>query len=75
MTGQSAPGGSSGKRVSPVAMQKHLKGTNYPASKDDLVRQAEHNHAPDDILDAIRVLPADMFNGPRDVMRALGRSE
>jgi len=56
-------------------MQKHLKGTNYPASKDDLVRQAEHNHAPDDILDAIRVLPADMFNGPRDVMRALGRSE
>lgn len=74
MTDQSRPG-ESGKRVSPVQMQKHLKGTSYPASKEDLVRQAERNRAPEDIVSAIRILPGDSFNGPRDVMRALGRVE
>lgn len=66
---------SSGKRVSPVQMQKHLKGTSYPASKDDLVRQAQSNSASDDIVEKIRALPADSFGSPKDVMKALGRTE
>lgn len=67
--------GSSGKRISPVEMQKRLKGTSYPASKADLVRQAQSNHAPDEIVETIRALPADSFGSPKDVMRALGRTE
>lgn len=66
---------SSGKRVSPVQMQKHLKGTSYPASKDDLVRQAQTNQASDEIVEKIRALPADSFGSPKDVMKALGRTE
>ncbi len=66
---------SSGKRISPVQMQKHLKGVNYPASKNDLVQQAQNNHASDEIVDKIRTLPADSFGGPKDVMKALGRAE
>ncbi len=69
----SQPAGS-GKRVSPVQMQKHLKGTNYPASKDDLVRQAQHNQASEEIINTIRHLPADRFGSPKDVMKALGQS-
>ena len=63
------------KRISPVQMQKHLKGVNYPASKGDLVAKAEQNNASSEIVDKIRALPADSFNGPKDVMRALGRAE
>ncbi len=66
---------SSGKRISPVQMQKHLKGVNYPASKGDLVARAQQNNASGEIVDKIRQLPADSFNGPKDVMRALGRTE
>ncbi|HLJ80290.1 MAG TPA: DUF2795 domain-containing protein [Ktedonobacterales bacterium] len=66
---------SSGKRVSPVQMQKHLKGTSYPASKADLVRQAQSNQASDEIVEKIRALPADSFGSPKDVMKALGRAE
>lgn len=67
--------GSSGKRISPVQMQKHLKGVNYPASKNDLVKQAQNNNASDEIVDKIRTLPADSFGGPKDVMKALGQTE
>lgn len=74
MAEKSSTSGSSGKRISPVQMQKHLKGVSYPASKDDLVRQARTNHASDDIVDKIRMLPADSFGGPKDVMKALGQT-
>ena len=38
-------GQSSGKRISPIQLQKHLKGVNYPASKRDLVAKAQQNNA------------------------------
>lgn len=66
---------SSSKRISPVQMQKHLKGVNYPASKGDLVARAQQNNASSEMVDKIRALPGDSFNGPKDVMRALGRTE
>ena len=65
--------GSGGGRMSPVEMQKHLKGVDYPASKEDLVMQARSNHAPDNILRTIQQLPGNSFNSPKDVMKALGQ--
>lgn len=65
----------SGKRISPVQMQKHLKGANYPASKDDLVRKAQDNNASDEIVQKIKQLPANSFGSPKDVMKALGQTE
>jgi hypothetical protein len=62
-------------RVSPVAVQKGLKGINYPASKDDLIKQAQSNEAPDEVIAKIRQLPGDRFGGPQEVMRALGQIE
>jgi hypothetical protein len=66
---------SSGHRISPISLQKHLKGTNYPASKEDLVRRAQTNSAPDDILAMIRQLPSQSCDSPADVMRAFGKSQ
>ncbi len=75
MPHQSSGAEGSGKRISPIQLQKHLKGTNYPASKNDLVRRAQDNAASPEIVETIRHLPADQFGSPKDVMKALGRTE
>jgi Protein of unknown function (DUF2795) len=65
----------SGRRISPISLQKHLKGTNYPASKEDLVRRARSNDAPDDVMQQIQQLPQNTYGSPADVMRAFGQSK
>ena len=59
--------------LDPIEVQKHLKGMNYPASRDDLVVTAEENGADDELLSRLRDLARDDFDGPDDVMEALGR--
>lgn len=61
-----------GKRISPITLQKHLKGTTYPASKLDLVHRAQTNQAPDDVLEMIRHLPRERYDSPAEVMRSFG---
>ena len=63
---------SSGKKLSPIALQKSLKGSKYPASKDALVRRAQENQATSDILDRLRSLPGAEYETPASVMKALG---
>jgi Protein of unknown function (DUF2795) len=65
----------SGKRLSPIQLQKHLKGTSYPATKRDLVHKAQQNNASDEIVQKIQKLPGDSFNSPKDVMKALGQTQ
>jgi hypothetical protein len=58
-------------KANPIEVQKHLKGMEYPASRDELVQAAEDNDAPEDIVDALRGLPEQEYDGPDDVMEAL----
>jgi len=53
--------------VNPIELQKHLKGADYPASKDDLVATARGNGAPDEIVEALRNASGDRFDGPDQV--------
>lgn len=62
-----------GKRISPISLQKHLKGTSYPATKQDLVHRAQTNQAPDDVLEMIRHLPQKSYDSPAEVMRSFGQ--
>ena len=57
--------------VNPIELQKHLKGVDYPASRDDLVGAAESNGAPQDVVDALRNADKDSFDGPTAVEQAL----
>jgi hypothetical protein len=57
--------------VNPIELQKHLKGVDYPASKDDLISAAESNGAPQELLDALRSADKDRFDGPTAVQSAL----
>ena len=57
--------------VNPIELQKHLKGADYPASREDLVSTAESNGAPQEIVDAIRNSGKDTFDGPSAVQQAV----
>lgn len=56
----------------PSNIEKHLKGVNYPASKNDLVQAAQRNNAPTDIMNNIRNLREERFTNQQEVMKAFG---
>jgi hypothetical protein len=60
---------------SPANVTQHLKGMDFPASKDDLVRHAKDNGADQDVLDSIEQLPESRYGTMADVMKAYGESK
>jgi hypothetical protein len=58
-------------KINPIELQKYLKGVEYPASKDDIIKAAEDNGADDEILDALRNASESSFEKPTDVTKAL----
>ena len=57
--------------MSPIDVEKHLRGVDYPANKTDLVKKAQQNQAPDDIIRTLQQLPSSSFNRPTDIMKAM----
>lgn len=57
---------------SPSNVQKHLEGVRYPATKEDLLKSARQNNAPQEVLDLIEEFDRDEYGGPQDVMKAYG---
>jgi len=60
---------------SPSNIMAHLKGTDFPAKKQDLVKKAKENSAGQDILEIIANLPEETYNTAADVMKAFGEEE
>jgi hypothetical protein len=54
-------------QVSPIELQKHLSGVDYPASKADLVARAQQQGAGDDVLEVLRKIPDREYDGPNAV--------
>jgi hypothetical protein len=52
-------------------VQKALKGVDYPADRDDLVRRADENGASPDLLEALRNSRAERYEDPTAVMKAM----
>jgi hypothetical protein len=61
--------------VNPIEMQRYLKGADYPMGKDALVQLAQSNDAPDDVVEALRSMNRDSFNGPNAVQEALADAD
>jgi Protein of unknown function (DUF2795) len=53
-------------------VQKCLSGFDYPGSADDLAQHAQQHGAGDDLVQTLRGLKKDSFDGPSAVMQALG---
>ncbi len=62
-------------KVNPIQLQKSLKGTKYPASKQDLLKSANDNQADENIRKALETLPDERFARPSDVSKALRGEE
>jgi hypothetical protein len=56
-------------------VQKSLKGFDYPGSPDQLARHAENHGASDELVEALRGLHKDSFDGPNAVMHSLSEAD
>lgn len=59
-------------KINPIEVQKALKGVDYPAKKDDIVRNAKEQGASSEISSALDKLPDKTFQTPADVNEAIG---
>ena len=57
--------------VNPVQLQKFLRGVDYPARKEDLVRHAEAQGADHEVLDTLGKVPDREYHGPNTVSAAV----
>jgi hypothetical protein len=57
--------------VSPIEVQKALGGVDYPADKEDLVKNAEKKDANDKVLSALKDLPDKKYESPADVNKEI----
>jgi hypothetical protein len=77
VAGQKSSEGGRGdpQKASPAAIERYLKGINYPASKDDLVNKAKENNAPSDVMYILKQFEEKQYNSPIDVSKEVGRIE
>jgi hypothetical protein len=52
-------------------LQHYLKGTNFPAQKEEVASNAESNDAPQDLVGQIRNANTERFESPEEIMLAL----
>lgn len=62
-------------KVNPIDLQKHLKGMDYPASKQDLVQHAQKQGADQNLRSMLEQLPDQQYETPADVNKAVGDLE
>jgi hypothetical protein len=53
--------------LSPIDVQKALKGMDYPAEREDLVHRAEENGADGEVVQALQHIPDRQYDGPSGV--------
>ncbi|MBD2676311.1 MULTISPECIES: DUF2795 domain-containing protein [Nostoc] len=60
-------------KANPVEIQKHLKGVDYPAKKQDLIQHAKKQGAGKEIISLLEKVPEDKeFESPTALNKALG---
>lgn len=61
--------------ANPVEVEKCLKGIDFPAKKQDLIKHAQKQGAEKEVLDTIKDLPREDYNNAADVTRAIGEMD
>ncbi|MHB1295182.1 MAG: DUF2795 domain-containing protein [Anaerolineae bacterium] len=60
--------------ISPIQVQQHLKGIHYPAGRQELLKQAKSNKAPEEVVALIERMPDQTYNSPAEVSKAVGKA-
>lgn len=61
-------------RTNPIDLQKALKGADYPASREQLTKLAERNHAGRAVMEELRSIPEKRYSGPDAVSQEIFHS-
>jgi hypothetical protein len=61
------------RRVTPIQVQTHLKGVDYPVGKPGLLARAQAAGADAQVLETLTQLPEKRYTSPIEVSRALGK--
>lgn len=62
-------------KVNPIQLQKHLKGVDYAASKEQLVQHAQKQGTDENAISVLQQLPDEEYESPTDVSEAVGEIE
>ena len=62
-------------RANPVEVEKSLKGIDFPAKKEDLVKHAQQHGAKQEVIETIKNLPEEEFRNAVDVTKAIGEMD
>jgi len=60
---------------SPANVTKHLKGIDFPAQKQDLVKHAQHLKAEKVVIDEIQSMEDRQYDNMADVTKSFGKSQ
>lgn len=62
-------------KVNPIELQKHLKGVDYPARKEELIQHAQQQGADEKVREILEQLPDEEYETPAEVSKAVGEME
>ena len=62
-------------KINPIQVEKLLKGLDYPASKQDIMKHAEQHGADETARQALQELPDRTFDSPIGVSKAIGEMD
>lgn len=62
-----------GSGHSPANVTKNLKGIDFPAEKQDLIKHAQHNKAEKVVLEEIQKMEERKYGSMADVMKSYGK--
>ncbi len=64
------------EKASPAAVERYIKGIHFPATRADLIKQAEENDAPEDVLHVLKKFgDSTEYSSAVDVAKEVGRVE
>ncbi len=58
--------------ANPAEVERYLKGINYPAKKDELIKHAQQQGANQDVIEVLKEMRDQNFNSPVEVSKAVG---
>jgi len=68
-------GYSKANKISPSAIEKYLKGVDFPSNKEELIEHAKNNSAPDNVLQAISNFSDKEYVSLTDISKEIKKSE
>jgi hypothetical protein len=58
-------------KINPIKLQKHLKGIDYPANKEKLIKHAQQHGADEQAISVLEQLPDEEYASPTKVSKAV----